>query len=319
MEYLEKLLGIKVVYKASDDLHLPHHITSRYRIRKVMLDRIEVFFLYTAAELEEIGKLRKHISCIQKEKNIPVVLIPDRLTYRQKEHLLRERIPFVVYGKQIYLPFMAVYLQKYSDAERMDSAKLLPVSQVVLLYYIYHGCGRQVMSRAVTDLKLTSTSVSRAVRQLEELELLKTERNGVNKIIFSELTPKELFTKAHEYLQNPVKKTVYVPGDRIKDKLLFSGYSALAEYSMLNAPHVAYYASDSISCWDGIAEKKLLDGHKQVAVEFWRYDPKKLSGKDKVDPLSLALSLGNDADERVEESVEYMLTQVWRDIDGNRN
>ena len=54
-------------------------------------------------------------------------------------------------------------------------------------------------------------------------------------------------------------------------------------------------------------------------MEFWRYDPKKLSGKDKVDPLSLALSLGNDADERVEESVEYMLTQVWRDIDGNRN
>ena len=116
-----------------------------------------------------------------------------------------------------------------------------------------------------------------------------------------------------------MKKTVYIPGDRIKDKLLFSGYSALAEYSMLNAPHVAYYASDSISCWDGIAEKKLLDGHKQVAVEFWRYDPKKLSYSNSVDPLSLALVLENDADERVEEAVEEMLNHAWRRIDDNRN
>lgn len=35
--------------------------------------------------------------------------------------------------------------------------------------------------------------------------------------------------------------------------------------------------------------------------------------------LSLALSLREDADERVEEAVEEMLNDLWRKIDGNRD
>jgi hypothetical protein len=44
-----------------------------------------------------------------------------------------------------------------------------------------------------------------------------------------------------------------------------------------------------------------------VTVEMWRYDPRKLSKEKMVDGLSLALSLKEDADERVEEAVEEML------------
>ena len=49
------------------------------------------------------------------------------------------------------------------------------------------------------------------------------------------------------------------------------------------------------------------------------YDPRKLSKKKMVDELSLALSLREDADERVEEAVEEMLNDLWRKIDGNRD
>ena len=41
--------------------------------------------------------------------------------------------------------------------------------------------------------------------------------------------------------------------------------------------------------------------------------------RKKVDELSLALSLREDADERVEEAVEEMLNNLWRKIDGNRD
>ena len=54
-------------------------------------------------------------------------------------------------------------------------------------------------------------------------------------------------------------------------------------------------------------------------VEMWRYDPQKLSNTKMVDKLSLALSLREDTDERVEEAVEEMLNTLWRKIDGNRN
>lgn len=319
MEYLRTLLGIKVEHKPVDNLHLPNFIVTRYQIRKVALDGVDAFFLYPVTELEAVGTLKKHIARIQKSKNIPVVLILERLTYRQKEYLLRERIPFIVDGRQVYLPFMAVYLQERGDAETIDKKELLPASQVVLLHFIYHGSGKQIMSRAITDLGLTSTSVSRAVRQLEELGLLKTKKDGVQKLLYSELSASELFQKARSNFQNPVKKTVYIPTRQIRETLLKSGYTALAGYSMLNEPEVVCYASDSVSRWDSIATKKLQDGQTQVAVEFWRYDPKKLSGTDTVDPLSLALALENDTDERVEEAVEEMLSQVWREIDGNRD
>ena len=88
---------------------------------------------------------------------------------------------------------------------------------------------------------------------------------------------------------------------------------------MLNEPNVVCYAADSISGWDSVATKKLLNEQTQAAVELWRYDPKKLAVTDTVDPISLALALENDSDERVEEAVEEMLDQVWKKIDGNRD
>ena len=60
-------------------------------------------------------------------------------------------------------------------------------------------------------------------------------------------------------------------------------------------------------------------GQVQVAVEMWRYNPRKLSTRNVVDELSLALALREDADERVEEAVEEMLNELWRKIAGYRN
>ena len=54
----------------------------------------------------------------------------------------------------------------------------------------------------------------------------------------------------------------------------------------------------------------LQNSQVQVAVEMWRYNPRKLSTRNTVDELSLALR--EDADERVEEAVEEMLNAVFK-------
>ncbi len=66
---------------------------------------------------------------IKESEGVPAVLVPDQLTYRQREYLLREHIPFIVADKHIYLPFFAVYLQ---PKQRRDN--LLPSAQLLLLY-----------------------------------------------------------------------------------------------------------------------------------------------------------------------------------------
>ena len=325
MEYLKSVLGIRVEYSDSRMPNLPNYIYTRYRLQEVLLDGRKVVFVYPKIELEAINVVKKHLERIEHEMGEAAVLLPERLTYRQKEYLLREHIPFIVDGKQIYLPFMAVYLQERSGPEKAVRIDMLPSAQLLLLYYIYQGCGEQLTSEAAKSLSITATSISRACRQLEDFRLIQSEKRGVQKVIYSDKGPQELFENAKEYLLKPVKRTIYVSRADIKEKFLLSGYSALAGYSMLNPPALEYYAAESIAALEKTATGKLQNSNDQCAVELWRYDPKKLAELDKateaerVDRLSLALALKDVRDERIEEAIDEMLEDVWKEINGKRN
>lgn len=319
MEYLNKVLGIEVVYMNGKFEHLPNFIVTRYRLQRVSMNGQGVIFLYPKTELEQVEVLKKQIARIQKNENLPVVLVLNELSFRQKEYLIREKIPFIVEGRQIYLPFMALYLQERCNAEKKPREEILPSAQMLLLHFIYGGAQELSTSQAAKDLELTPTSISRASRQLEKMGLLHIRKAGVQRILYSEDSPKMLFQKTGDTLLNPVKRTVYIPKELVGTDLLESGYSALAEYSMLNAPNVRCYAAERISQWKDVMTNSLQNSQVQVAVEMWRYNPRKLSMRNAVDELSLALALREDADERVEEAVEEMLNELWRKIDGYRN
>ena len=183
-------------------------------------------------------------------------------------------------GKQIYLPFMAVYLQERGDGEKTGGKKILPSAQVLFLYYIYHGCGELMMSSACEELGFTSTSISRASRQLEEFGLVRLEKRGVQKVILAAQSPKELFHSANNILMNPVKRTIYVPKTEIKEGQLFSGYSALSEFSELNPPSIETRAAGSLAALAKLSSTRLQNSEEQCAVELWRYNPKiEIDGK----------------------------------------
>ena len=179
MEYLDKVLGVKVTYDDVEFKHLPNFIATRYRLRMVSMIEQKMIFLYPKTELEQIEVLKKHIARIQKNENLPVVLVLKELSFRQKEYLIREKIPFIVDGKQIYLPFMAVYLQERCSAEKKTREEILPSAQMLLLHFIYGGAQELSTSQAAKDLELTPTSISRASKQLEEMGLLHIKKEGV--------------------------------------------------------------------------------------------------------------------------------------------
>ena len=104
-------------------------------------------------------------------------------------------------------------------------------------------------SQAAKDLELTPTSISRASRQLEEMGLLHIRKVGVQRIMQSEDSPKTLFQKAGDKLLNPIKRTVYIPKELVGTELLESGYSALAEYSMLNRSEERRVGKECRSRW----------------------------------------------------------------------
>ena len=75
MEYLNKVLGVKVACEDVDFKHLPNFIATRYRLQMVSMNERKMIFLYPKTELEQIEVLKKHIARIQKNNNLPVVLV----------------------------------------------------------------------------------------------------------------------------------------------------------------------------------------------------------------------------------------------------
>lgn len=311
MEYLKRILGIQIKKERFDFVNVPNYINSRYKLEMVKLDGYKTIFLYPKTEIGELKSVNTHISRIKEEYKLPVVLILNQITYRKKEYLLKERIPFVADGKQIYLPFLGTYLQERCDAELNMGDKILPSTQLLILYFIYNGARDLSTSEAAKKLKLTPTSISRASKQLENLNILEIKKSGVNKILSFKGSPSDLFEEIKSILLSPVKKTVYIPKDTITDDLLKSNISALSEYTMINKPDIDYYATDSVSKWKDVYTNTLIDANTQSAVEVWRYNPRILTDTNMVDILSLTLSLDND-DERIEIAIDELLNKLWR-------
>ncbi len=149
---------------------------------------------------------------------------------------------------------------------KIPREEILPSMQMLLLHFIYGGAQELSTSQAAKDLELTPTSISRASRQLEEMGLLHIRKVGVQRIMQSEDSPKTLFQKAGDKLLNPIKRTVYIPKELVGTELLESGYSALAEYSMLNTPNVRCYAAERISQWKDVMTNSLQNSLKQGKV-----------------------------------------------------
>ncbi len=84
MDYLRRVLGIRVWYLKEAVKSLPGFIHARYDMKRVTLDGKEAVFVYPKTELEPVNMVRKHVDRISRKEGSPAVLILQRLTSRQK-------------------------------------------------------------------------------------------------------------------------------------------------------------------------------------------------------------------------------------------
>lgn len=94
---------------------------------------------------------------------------------------------------------------------------------------------------------------------------------------------------------------------------LLAGETALGEYSMLNPSKLK-----SVAIYKGTLDLSKLeeidarweDTDKLVQVEFWKYNPFLFATDNKVDRISLACSLADYDDERIEMTKDEMLEEL---------
>jgi hypothetical protein len=89
---------------------------------------------------------------------------------------------------------------------------------------------------------------------------------------------------------------------------VIAGYSALSELSDLVPENERIFAMAQSEVRNLDAEK--IKKYNGVQIEVWRYDPRLLADKGRVDPLSLYLSLKDSPDARINIAIESLLENV---------
>lgn len=120
-------------------------------------------------------------------------------------------------------------------------------------------------------------------------------------------------------LISPLEKRFYCEGIRTDKEYPACGINALAHYTWLNPdPERMLMLTSkeyrSLKSAEAFDSPNVFDG--KIIVEVWKYPVIKMAEENKewVDRLSLALSLGNDDDPRIEKEVERMINDIqWKD------
>jgi len=312
MSYVSDTLGVEMNTEPWDGADkLPYYITDRYEFKKAVIDGVLCLLMKPVEELGTLPVIKKHILRVHEAERLPIVLDLDLMTARRRKSLIESRIPFVVPSCHIYLPFLGIALsERYSSAKTVSDI-LMPSSQLLLFHYLYQSEPELRAGETAEVFGISAMQVSRAIRQLTALELVKARKEGVRTIISSNERRRDLFERARPCFLNPVRKRLYVEYGDFPKSLPISGYSALSELTMLSGSSLNTYAffgkADELKGTD-----TLVDNTEQAEIEIWRYDPVLLSKyPGVVDALSLIISLSSDDDPRVKESIEELLLKVW--------
>lgn len=314
---LKDSLGLEINYEEWDKVkRLPFFLRTAYEIQYSIIETSPCVLLFPQEALSNISVLKKHILQIQKIEQIPVVLVLEGISEFRRITFLENKLPFIVDGKMFYLPFIGTYMVHGSDQGGMPIETYRPSSQIAFFYYLYAKKKELPLIELSEKLPFSTMSVNRAEKQLVESKLFQRYKDGVRIILQGNDDWQKLFERAKDFLKSPVRFIGYMDCRLITQDFMLAGVSALAEYTMLNPEPVKTYAIKSGEINRNDLQRELIDESKQVRVELWQYDPKILGKDGIVDPLSLAISLQENREERVEQAVDEMLMKVWEDKNG---
>lgn len=297
---------------------LPMYMLSGRKFYRIFIDEY-AFLLIELPATDKSGAvaLAKQLKQYCDKTGMEAAFLIGWLTKAQRDALIGRKIPFVSLPDQAYLPFLGIVLRNsFKKAADVSIDKMMPATQSLFLYILYHKDSRYIVKKqAAEDLSLTRTSITRSSKQLKQMGLIAEEQQGKEIRMIPLAVGRDLYERAKDFLINPVQKRLYINENRTKSDLFLSGESLLSRHSMLGSPKYETYAA-----YKGSVEMESLElvdplwqpERGSMVLELWKYDPAPFAMKGEVDPVSLAMSLSECEDERVQgELEEYMERYEW--------
>lgn len=244
---------------------------------------------------------------------LPIVFILSPGPTYERLRLMEKDVYFVMSDKYANLP-MFVAMEKVTSRKIPD--KLTPVAQYLLLYHLQIENIEGKSTKAIASLMPYSyESVSIGLTCLTDIGLCeKVSIDSRSRAIRFKSTGRKLWEEAGKFLINPVERHFYCDGVKSRHTFPACGINALSHYSMLNPDPEQWIMMSAKEYRDlhntgNIIDPNEFDG--DTIIEIWKYPVvSRLNfSPEWVDKLSLALSLKEDEDPRVEEEVEQMINR----------
>lgn len=297
------VFGLTINYKSWDKKQaLPLYVAGNYEIDEAIVSNNRFIVMSPIGDLPTLPAMKKHIEKIQKIDDVPVAFYLKNLSGFRRKGMLESNIPFMT-EKQVFLPFIGTLLMEEKN-NALYKEKFMFSTQQLFLMYLYNRQNKLYVANVGKKLPYSAMTLSRAVKQLEASDLFLVYKDGVNKVIESKYDRRELFERAKPFLLDPVRKYGYIEKSRIDENMVLASESALAKNSMLNPSKLITYAIDEQKMDINQMENELVDPNKQIRLELWGCDPKLFSDDNVADGLSVALSLREIVDERIEEAID---------------
>lgn len=309
---IDHIFGLSIRYEPWDNKSiLPLYIVNSYQFYTAYIENIRCIVIKPIEELPTLPSLKKQIQKIRVIDDVPVVLYSKTISFYRRKSLLENHIPFMT-DKQVFLPFIGTLLVDEKEREKIKD-KFVYSTQLLFLAYMYNHEKKVYVSDLSKSLPFSAMTLSRAVKQLDMTDLFSVYKDGVNKVIESKYSYKELFERVQHYLLTPVRQVGYMDQSLVTDHMVLSGESALSEMSMLNPSRIRTYAVYEKDFDNSQLIDELIDPDVQVKVEIWAYNPQLFTHTNISDTLSIVLSLKENKDERIEEVLEDILEKELTD------
>lgn len=248
--------------------------------RGKILDK-EFLVFHFKGDYLSIPRIQKHLEILPGFLGVEdrCVLWLDKVSSARREHLIKNAIPFFVDEKMVFLPFLGTQLEKRRDAAIKTLAdKFTAAEQCIFLWILHNKTPECPISRIMNDLKLSQSTVARALLLLMQYGLLSFRGKGTRKKYFR-IEAKQFWESGKKYLQTPVQKRLFLEDIALIHTMeaFTAGEDALAELSMLEVPEHQCKAVYK-RCFDklegsSVASPDMLRSENYVIVELWNYDP----------------------------------------------
>lgn len=297
---------------------LPLYLRQRYE-----LYRIDLFGRRCALAIENspYGELSptgyaNDLSQLKHRLNDDVILVLMKLPSYVRNRFVKQHIPFIVPGTQMFLPMLMIdFREQFPKLKDRTRTTLSAVAQVVIIYQILKRSLNELpLGQIATRLGYSAMAMSKAQDELQASGLCEAVRVGRTVCLNFTSHGRALWQQAEPLLTTPVRRRLWVHWGQPRARAIPAGTTALSKLSMLSDDRIPTFAMRDKDLTSAMDRGQILGckdpEEADARIESWKYDPWILADDDVADRCSLYLSLRQSVDERIQKEIRSLIEGI---------